>query len=75
MTRIVIDTLRQAREPLTARDLAMGLMERRGMDQSDAKLLRKMTKRVGGALRLTRERGIATAFAAAGQYMVWKLVQ
>lgn len=32
MTRIVLEVLRDATEPLTARDIAIVMMERRGMD-------------------------------------------
>jgi hypothetical protein len=75
MTRIVMDTLRQATEPLTGRDLAMNMMELRGMDRGDTKLLRKMTKRIGGALRMAREKGLTKTTQGPGQFMLWEIVR
>ncbi len=57
MTRIMVSILRRAAEPLTARDIALQLLVERALDKSDQKLLRLMTKRVGVALRLQREKG------------------
>ncbi len=45
MTRIILSILRQAAEPLTARDIALQLLVERALDKSDQKLLRLMTKR------------------------------
>lgn len=73
MTRVAIDILRQATEPLTARDVALNIMELRGMDLKDAKLVRKMTKRCGAALRHARDKGITEASQGNGQFMYWKL--
>ena len=61
MTRIVLSVLRQASEPLTSRDIAMELLMARAMDKSDQRLLRVLTKRVGVALRLLKEKGIVQA--------------
>lgn len=73
MSRLAIDTLRQAREPLTARDVAINLMELRGLDQADPKLLRKMTKRVGAALRHAKDKGVTQASQGPGQFMLWRI--
>lgn len=75
MTRVVLDILRQAREPMTPRDLALSLMNLRGLDSSDNKLVRKMTKRVGAALRHAREKGLAKASQAEGMFMAWEVVR
>ncbi len=58
-TRFVLSIFRQAAEPLTTRDIALELLVERTLDKNDQKLLRIMTKRVGVALRLQRERGVA----------------
>ena len=50
MTRIILSILRQAAEPLTTRDIASQLLTERALDKQDQRLLRLMTKRVGGAL-------------------------
>jgi hypothetical protein len=58
MTRICLSILRQATE--------------RALNREDQKLLRLMTKRVGVALRLQREKGVVKADQGPGQYILWK---
>ena len=60
MTRIILGILRQATEPLTSQEIAVQVIAERSLHQTDAKLQRLMTKRVGVALRtvsLSRHRG------------------
>lgn len=73
MSRIVLSILRQAAEPLTSRDIAVQLMAERALNKSDVKLLRLMTKRVGVALRIQRDRETVESNQGPGQYMLWKL--
>lgn len=73
MTRIILDILRQAAEPLTSRDIALQLIAERALDTSDEKLCRLMVKRVGVALRLQRDKGVVKSDQGTGLYMVWKL--
>jgi len=48
MTRIILSILRQAAEPLPTRDIALQLLTERALDKQDQRLLRLMTRRVGG---------------------------
>lgn len=73
MTRIILGILRQAAEPLTARDIALQLVIERALDRNDEKLLRLMTKRCGVALRGMRDRGIARSEFGPGQCVLWRL--
>lgn len=75
MTRIVLSVLRQAAEPLTTRDIALQLLIERALDKSDQRLLRLMTKRVGVALRLQRDKGVVRADQGPGQYMIWEVAR
>ncbi len=75
MTRIVLSVLRQAAEPLTSRDVAVELLMARAMDKSDQRLLRLMTKRVGVALRLQRDKGVVQSDQGPGQYMLWGITR
>jgi hypothetical protein len=70
MTRIVLSILRQAAEPLTTRDIALELLVSRALDKSDQRLLRLMTKRVGVALRLQREKNVVRSDQGPGQYVL-----
>lgn len=73
MTRIVLSIMRQAAEPLTSRDVALELLVSRALDKNDQRLLRLMTKRVGVALRLQKEKGVVQAQQGPGQYVLWSL--
>jgi hypothetical protein len=73
MSRIILSVLRQAAAPLTTRDIALQLLIERALDQSDLRLLRLMTKRVGVALRGQRENGVVKCEQGPGQYMLWEI--
>jgi len=73
MTRIVLDILRQASEPLTTRDIAFELLTQRALDRGDRRLLRLMTKRVGVALRLQRDKGVVRSEEGPGQFGLWEV--
>lgn len=75
MTRIVLSILRQASEPLTSRDIALELLVERALDKNDQRLLRLMTKRVGVALRLQKDRGAVRAEQGPGQYVLWEIAK
>lgn len=75
MSRIVLSILRQACEPLTTRDIALQMLIERALDKSDQRLLKLMTKRVGVALRIQRERGAVRAEQGPGQFMIWEVAR
>lgn len=72
MTRIILDILRQAAEPLTSRDIATQLVAERALEPTE-KLMRLMTKRVGVALRGQRDKGAVRSDQSHGLYMVWEM--
>jgi hypothetical protein len=71
MSRIILSILRQAAEPLTTRDIALELLVSRALDKDDQRLLRLMTKRVGVALRMQRDKGAVRSDQGPGQYQLW----
>jgi hypothetical protein len=73
MTRICLSILRLASEPLTCRDIALQLLTERALNREDQKLLRLMTKRVGVAMRLQREKQVVISQQGPGQYALWQL--
>ena len=75
MTRLALSILRQAAEPLTTRDIALEMLVTRALDRSDQRLLRLMTKRVGVALRLQRDKGAVRSEQGAGQYQLWEIAR
>ena len=70
MTRIILDVLRQAEEPLTTRDIAFQLMQERALDTGDVRFLRLMTKHCGVARRGQRDMRIVRSEHGPGQYGV-----
>ncbi len=75
MTRVVLSILRQASEPLTARDIAYQLLTERALNREDQKLLRVMRSRVACALRIQREKGVVRSDQGPGQYMLWEIAR
>ncbi|MFN3574595.1 MAG: hypothetical protein ACK4TR_13800 [Phenylobacterium sp.] len=58
VTRVVLDTLREADGPITSRDIAAILMRERGLDPGDRELSVLMVKRVCACLRVQRQKGL-----------------
>ena len=75
MSRIALNILRQAAEPLTTRDIALQLMAERALDTGNLKLVRLMTKRCGVALRGQRDRGLVRSAQGPGQYHTWEIAR
>lgn len=73
MSRLVLSILRQAREPLTSREIAAQMLLERAMDAEDVKMLRVMTKRVSTALRSQREAGRVRSQQGPGTYALWEV--
>jgi len=71
MSRVVLSILRQASEPLTSRDIALEMLITRALDQSDTRLLKLMTRRVGMALRTQRDNGAVRSEQGPGQFVLW----
>ena len=61
-------------EPLTSRDVALQLLTERALNREDQRLLRLMTKRVGVALRLQRDKGVVQSDQGPGQSRFGKSV-
>lgn len=75
MSRIILSILRQAAEPRTTRDIALELRVSRALDKDDQRLLRLMTKRVGVALRMRRDKGAVKSDQGPGQYQIWEIAR
>jgi len=75
MSRLVLSILRQAKEPLTSREIAAQMLLERAMDAEDVKMLRIMTKRVSTALRDQRDRGTVRSEQGPGTYALWEVAR
>ncbi len=74
ISRLVMDTLRQSRNPLTTRDLAQHVMAGRGLNTADKRLLKLVGKRVGACLRHQRAKGTMRSRPGPGQHLLWEVV-
>ena len=74
ISRAVLDTLRRAGKPLSAKEVARAIMAQRGLDGEDKGLVRSMAKRVDMALRYQRTNGMVTGAECANGMIVWMLI-
>src|SRR5690242_1293764 len=71
-TRMVLDVMRRAGEPLSAKEIATRLLDEMGA-AADAKLMRHAAERVGEALRKQRAKGVAACEPGPGGRGLWRL--
>jgi len=74
VTRILIETLRDSKEPISTAELTETLMRARGLPVGDKRLRRTMLGRVGSTLSgLRRKKGIVNSMPGEGQTLLWRL--
>ncbi len=71
LSRMVLDVLRIAPAPMTARDIAVEVMQRRGLDTTDARTGKLVTKLVHNAV--TRQAADLVTRESKGNTSVWRL--
>ena len=72
LRRFLIDELRNASAPVSARDLAEKIIGLEGKDARDRTLRNDMVKRVGKSLKLLRQQGVAVSQGRNGD-LAWAL--
>ncbi len=75
VTRIVFNTLREAREPVSSRDIALRLMKERGLNPDDRELSVIMVKRICACLRVQKKKGLIRNAPYAGGLQGWEVVR
>jgi hypothetical protein len=73
ISRTVLDHLRRAGKPQSAKDLAGRIIAERGLNTGDPKLRRQMAKRVDMALRYQRTNGMVREAPGEGATVVWAI--
>jgi hypothetical protein len=68
---MTLETLRKAPEPLTAREIAVALMERKGFDATDAATVRLVEKRVDATVR--RREGLVERVVYGPRSVGWRV--
>lgn len=72
-SRVVVDALREAAEPLTTHALTSLVMASRGLDAEDRALFLLMQKRVLSSLRNLRMRGQVRSDKRSGSNLRWEI--
>ena len=67
----ILETLRKAPEPLTAREITLALMERKGFDANDAATVRLVERRVDSTVR--RREGLIERVAHGPRSVGWRV--
>ncbi len=75
VTRIVFQTLRDAQQPVTSRDIAMRLMTERGLNPDDRELALIMVKRVCACLRVQKKKGLVRNVPSVGTIQGWEVAR
>ena len=70
-----MDALRQASQPLTVRQLVVGIMAHRGLAAADKHVTKDLLKCVGMILRHLRGRGTAVSELGQGVELVWRVAR
>ena len=74
ITKIVLTTLRNAKKPLTSADIAQRVMAERGLDTSNKRLLKLISRRTASCLRSHRQKGTVRSEPGPGQFKLWTIV-
>lgn len=76
VTRIVFKALREAKQPLTSRDIAKILMRERGLNVDDRDVVVMMTKRVGACLKTKKNQGYVRSVDLEGSNLLgWQIIR
>jgi hypothetical protein len=75
MSRVVLNSLRQAAKPLPSREIALRFMTARGLATTDTMLLRVVMKRVGACLRNYRNKGLVRSVNGPARAILWEIVR
>jgi len=71
LLRSILETLRKAPEPLTAHEIAVALMERKGFDVNDAATVRLVERRVDSTVR--RREGLIERVVFGPRAVAWRI--
>jgi hypothetical protein len=73
VSRLVLDTLRKAAKPMPVADLALVVLEGRGLSLDDKPFLRVLVRRVDACLRNLRKKGLVKRTRPPGSLGLWQI--
>jgi|SRR5690349_7692911 hypothetical protein len=76
-SRLILDLLREATEPMRTKQIALQVMAHRGLNTVDDALVLTMTRRVGASLRSYRDNGAVRSIKEGryGKYDLWEIAR
>ena len=72
LMRLILDALRDAKKPITTKDIARHVMIGRGLNPGDERVQRIMIRRVGGCLVKMRKKGFARSRPGSDAWLLWE---
>jgi hypothetical protein len=73
MIRVVLGTLREAKGPLSTKQITLHVMVHRGIDTTDENNFHMFRWRVGSCLRTQRSRGVIRSVPGGGVFTLWEI--
>lgn len=74
-SRVLLDVLREAGEPLATAEIVRRVMALQGQDAGDKRVLRTFSKRIGLSLSRQERQGVLRSMQGPGRLMVWDVVR
>ena len=74
-SRLALDLLREAKEPMLVRDITLQIMRRAGMDATDRRSFQYALDKVRVVLSRQRHTGTLRSIPAAGQLVLWEVAK
>lgn len=71
--RPVLTILRTAERPMTLREITLGVIQSRGLDAADTRVLRNVSQQVKMALANQRRQGVVAHACPRGRPVVWRI--
>lgn len=75
VSRILLDTLREAKKPLPVYDLTLTVAAGRGINTDDKPFMIILRRRVDACLRNLRKRGTVRSTRPSGSLMLWEIAR
>jgi hypothetical protein len=73
LSRILLSALRDTGRAMTSKELSFLVMAERGLNVSDKRLVRTMSKRIGAALKHYKHKGVMCSKRGPGSFLLWEI--
>jgi hypothetical protein len=73
IARLILNALRETGRAMTSKELSHHVMTERGLNVSDKRLVRTMTKRIGACLKHYKHKGTLHAKRGPGSFLLWEI--